>query len=246
MCARFSLYATPAQIAQLLEIEVPAFEPHYNIAPTQTVLGAIEREGERQLREFRWGLIPSWAKDPAIGNRMINARSETILEKPAFRNAFQRRRCVIPANGFFEWKHDVVEEEVKPPSSGVPSLFDEFGIPKRKTRTKTLKQPFFVSLKSGEPFALAGLYEYWHGAGEKVRSCTILTTRPNELVEPLHDRMPVILRKADLEAWLDCEDGIEPAEALLEPLPASEMMAVPVSSLVNDPNNDVPEVLARI
>lgn len=237
MCARFSLYATPAQIAELLEIDVPELTPGYNIAPTDTVLGAIERDGERQLREFRWGLIPSWAKDIKVGTKMINARSETIAGKSAFRNAFLRRRCVIPASGFFEWRHDLVEETIPAKNDATPTLFEEHGIARPKTKQKTVKQPFFIGLKSGEPFGFAGLYEYWRSPdGEKVRSCTILTTHPNELVAPLHDRMPVILRKSDLEAWLDCEHS-DHVERLLEPLPADQMTAFPVSSAVNDPSN---------
>jgi putative SOS response-associated peptidase YedK len=247
MCARFSLYATPAQIAKLLDIEVPEILPRYNIAPTQMLLGAIEKNGERQLREFRWGLIPSWAKDISVGNRMINARVETLLEKSAFKTAFQRRRCIIPANGFFEWKHDTVEEEVVAKArEGAPSLFEEFDVPKRSSKKKTIKQPYFLALKSGEPFGFAGLYEYWRDpAGEMVRSCTILTTEPNELVAPLHDRMPVIVKKADLEAWLDCEHH-DPSSLgdILDPLPSVEMTSTPVSTLVNDPNNETAAILA--
>lgn len=245
MCARFSLFATPAQIAQLLDLEVPEVLPRYNIAPTQMLIGAVERDGERQLREFRWGLIPSWAKDASVGNRMINARAETLQEKPAFRNALERRRCVIPASGFFEWKHESVAEDVPEPKG--TSLFDDFNIPKRKTKSRTLKLPFFLSLASGEPFAFAGLYDTWRDpAGNLVRSCTIVTTRPNELVAPLHDRMPVMLKKDQLERWLDCRNPSEGIQELLGPLRSSEMAATPVSTLVNDPNNECPEILARL
>ena len=236
MCARFSLFATPAQIAELLDLAIPEVEPQYNIAPTETILGAIERDGIRQIRQFRWGLIPSWAKDASAGNRMINARSETVLEKAAFRSAFQRRRCVIPASGFFEWK----EEKVEAAATSPPSLFDEVEIPRRtKGKLRTLKQPYFIDLKSHELFAFAGLYEYWRDpASELIRSCTILTTRPNEVVEPLHNRMPVMLRKPEFEAWLDCENpNLEIPESLLAPLPAEIMEAVPVSPAVNDPKN---------
>ncbi len=250
MCARFSLYATPAQIAELLEIDVPEVEPQYNIAPTDLVIGAIEKEGKRQLREFRWGLIPSWAKNPAVGTKMINARSESILEKPAFRNAFMRRRCAIPANGFFEWKHETIEEAPAPERQpAVPSLFEEFNIPKRsKPKAKALKQPYFVSLQSRESFAFAGLYEYWRdGQGELTRSCTILTTQPNELIATLHDRMPVILRKHDLETWLDCSNpNLDLPQSLLQSLPASEMSAVPVRPSVTDPHSASPRSIAGI
>jgi putative SOS response-associated peptidase YedK len=249
MCARFSLYATPAQIALLLDIEIPDTPPRYNIAPTQTVLGAIERTGERQLREFRWGLIPSWAKDPSIGNKMINARAETVIEKASFRNAFHRRRCVIPASGFFEWKHDTIEEEVVDDRDRQgPSLFEEFDIPRRKTKSKTIKQPYYFGLKHDEPFGLAGLYEYWHDPnGEKVRSCTVITTEPNELVAPFHDRMPAIIRKPDLDLWLDCDRAsTNEAASLLAPIEADEMFLAPVTTALNDPNNEYPELLAGI
>jgi putative SOS response-associated peptidase YedK len=246
MCARFSLYATPAQIALLLDIEVPEVLPRYNIAPTQMLLGAIERNGERQLREFRWGLIPSWAKDTSVGNKLINARAETVIEKPSFRKAFQTRRCVIPASGFFEWKHDTIQEEVKADKSQEgPSLFEEFDIARPKTKTKTIKQPFYFGLKTGEPFGFAGLYEYWHSPdGEKVRSCTIITTEPNDLVAPYHDRMPVILLKEDVQTWLDGETP--EAERLLAPIPAKNMISAPVSPELNNPNNEYPELLEGV
>lgn len=250
MCARFSLYATPDQIAKLLDLEIPEVEARYNIAPTQMLLGAIERNGHKELREFRWGLIPSWAKDRSVGNKMINARAESLEEKSAFRKAFHKRRCVIPASGFFEWKHEIVEEFTPARTRAqAPSLFEEFDIPPpAKKKERTLKIPYFIGLKSGEPFGFAGLYEYWHDpAGEKVRSCTIVTTTPNELVSPLHDRMPVILTKDHLEEWLDCDHhDAASVEHLLRPLAADQMIAVPVSSAVNDPNNDSPDlVLAR-
>jgi putative SOS response-associated peptidase YedK len=240
------LYATPAQIALLLDIEVPEVLPRYNIAPTQMLLGAIERDGQRQLREFRWGLIPSWAKDMGVGNKLINARAETVIEKPSFRKAFQTRRCVIPASGFFEWKHDTIEEEVRNVTSKEgPSLFEEFDIPRPKTKTKTIKQPFYFGLKTGEPFGLAGLYEYWHSpTGEKVRSCTVITTDPNELVAPYHDRMPAILRKADVQTWLDGD--VAEAERLLAPIPAQDMISAPVSPELNNPNNEYPELLEGV
>ncbi len=248
MCARFNLFATPQQIAKLLDIDVPKFGPRYNIAPTQVLLGAVLREGGRQLREFRWGLIPSWAKDAKVGSKMINARSETLLEKPAFRNAFAKRRCVIPASGFFEWKHETIEEEIADDRirEASPTLFEEYDIPRSaKAKSRVVKQPYFFGLASREPFAFAGLYEYWRdGAGELIRSCTILTTRPNSLIEPLHDRMPVILRPPHLDRWIDCESNISASvQDLFEPFPANEMMGIEVSTSVNDPNNDSPGLM---
>lgn len=245
------MFALRDEVARLLGIEVPGVMPQYNIAPTEVVLGAIERNGIRELRDFRWGLVPSWAKDIKIGSRMINARSEGILDKPSFRTAFQKRRCVIPASGFFEWRHDTIEEAASPHAvrEASPTLFEEHRIERpARRKPRIVKQPFFIGLKSHEPFAFAGLYEYWHSPeGEKVRSCTILTTHSNELIAPIHDRMPVILRRDDLETWLDCEHGgLEPALGLLHPFPASEMMAVQVSSAVNDPNNKSPDVVGGL
>jgi putative SOS response-associated peptidase YedK len=247
MCARFSLFATPDQIAELLDLEVSEVLPRYNIAPTQMLLGAIEKDGERQLREFRWGLVPSWAKDESVGQRMINARSETVLEKPAFRRAFEKRRCVIPASGFFEWKHETVQEEILDDArrEAAPSLFEEFDIPRPSKKAKTIKQPYFFSLADGATFGFAGLYEYWRNAsGDLLRTCTIITTEPNELIAPFHDRMPVMLRKPELECWLDCasEDLVE-AERLLRPLAAQEMRCAAASMAVNDPRNESAAIL---
>lgn len=234
MCARFSLYATPAQIAELLELDVPEIRPQYNIAPTEMLLGAIERDGVREWREFRWGLIPSWAKDASVGTKMINARAETLLERPAFRNCFERRRCAIPASGFFEWTEATTAE----PNPGV-SLFEEFTVPRK---AKAVKQPVFFRLRSGEPFAFAGLYDTWRNdAGERIRSCTLITTTPNDLVAPLHDRMPVLLRKGDLADWFERDPG-----SVLRPFPSNEMEGIPVSPAMNDPRNKAPLVLEAL
>lgn len=237
MCARFSLFATPDQIADLLGLEFPPTPPRYNIAPTQPVVGAVLREDGRELREFRWGLVPSWAKELSIGSRMINARAETILEKPAFRNAILRRRCVIPASGFFEWK-----EEMAAPAAET-SLFGDADLPPRPARK--FKQPYFLGLKSGEPFGLAGIYDYWRNPeGELIRSCAVLTTVPNDLVAPLHDRMPVILREADVAIWIDPQGyGMDEIGPMLTPIPAEEMTALRANPAVNDPRHEDPDVL---
>jgi len=167
---------------------------------------------------MRWGLIPSWETDPAIGNRLANARSESVLEKPAFRAAMRRRRCLIPADGFYEWK-----------------------------KNGRNKQPYLIGLRDGRLFAFAGLWEAWEGADHSyVESCTILTTTPNELMAPIHDRMPVILPAEAYGPWLD--PAVPPAEVLawLRPLPADQMTAYPVSTLVNNPRNDRPECVAPL
>ncbi len=195
--------------------------PRYNIAPTQPILAATNDAvgGRFRFDYLLWGLIPSWAKDPSIGNRMINARAETLPEKPAFRNALRRRRCLIPADGFYEWR-------------------------KEPDGTKT---PMYIQMKSGEPFAFAGLWEEWHdqsGAGSQVRSCTVITTTPNELMAPLHDRMPVIVPESRQRDWLDPrERSAEELADILAPYPAEEMTAHPVSKTVNNARNEVPQCI---
>jgi putative SOS response-associated peptidase YedK len=217
MCGRFSLTADPDELRQAFPwVNLPAAGtgPRYNISPSQPV-AVIANNQRDELDFFVWGLIPSWAKDPSIGDRMINARAETLAEKPSFRSAFRRRRCLIPATGFFEWQQ----------------------VPGQKS-----KQPMHIRLQSGAPFAFAGLWESWSSPdGSLVLSCTIITTQPNELMAPIHNRMPVILPAAAYDAWLD--PGEPPAStlsALLKPYPAGEMTAYPVSTLVNSPANDLP------
>lgn len=218
MCGRFVLTADGQAIQQKFDLETTPepMQPRYNIAPSQPV-AVISNENPKELTYYTWGLIPSWAKDPAIGNRMINARGETVHEKPSFRSAFKRRRCLIPANGFYEW-------------SG-----------KGKD-----KQPYFVHLKEQALFAFAGLWEVWHGPdGEIIKSCTIITTEPNELVKPLHHRMAVILDETDYDLWLSADEL--PSQALqpmLRPYDAASMDVYEVSKIVNSPANDTPECIA--
>lgn len=216
MCGRFSLSASPAELATLFDLDnFPELPARFNIAPTQPV--AVVRQAHdstrREVTLMRWGLIPSWAKDISIGSRMINARAETVAEKPSFRAAFKRRRCLIPASGFFEWQ-------------------------KRADR----KQPYFIGMEEQGPFALAGLWEYWEGAdGSALETTTILTTTPNDLVKPLHNRMPVILHPQDFSDWLNPSTRADFLMHLLRPYPAADMIAYPVSTLVNSPANDRPE-----
>ncbi len=227
MCARFSLTASPAEIARLLDVDPGEVAERIQISPTDQVIAAVDKEGERQIREFKWGLIPGWAKDPKIGQKMINARSETLTEKPAFRKAFEKRRCVIPASAFYEWKHiELPEEPTKPDSA--PSLFEEFDIRRPAKKPKTLKQPYAIGLKSGDPFALAGLWEVWSDEdGNRIRSCTVVTTSPNSMVAELHDRMPVMLQRDQLHLWLDTKN--EEVEELFAPIPSSEIVVRPVN-----------------
>jgi len=199
-------------------VNIPqAPEPRYNIAPTQPV-AVIPNDGRNQLDYYVWGLIPSWAKDPTIGNRMINARSETLTEKPSFRNAFRRRRCLIPASGFYEWK----------------------AVEGQKTKT-----PMYIHLADGKPFAFAGLWERWDSPdGSTVFSCTIITTRPNEMLSQIHNRMPVILKPEDYSLWLEtAEQPVNRLQALLEPYPEEKMGAYEVSRLVNSPSIDEPALI---
>ena len=192
--------------------------PRYNIAPTQPVAAvrASMASGRRELTYFHWGLIPSWAKDLKMGARLINARAETAAEKPSFRAALKYRRCLVPADGFYEWQ-----------------------------KTNGKKQPVYIKMADGRPFAFAGLWEHWQGAdGSEIESCTLLTTSPNELLRSVHDRMPVILHPDDYDLWLDTKmqtaDRLQP---LLQPYPAEEMTFYPVSTLVNTPQIDDPRLV---
>lgn len=222
MCGRFSLIVPGEEIAAAFDLpEVPVLAPRYNIAPTQPVAAIrLNRDtGVRELSHFHWGLIPFWAKDPSMGARMINARAETAAEKPSFRAAFKYRRCLIPASGFYEWQKQ---------NGG--------------------KQPYYIHHPQGKPLALAGLWEHWQSEdGSEIESCTILTTRPNETIRPLHNRMPVILHPDDYTTWLH-SDGTHLAELqhLLQPLEEDWLAAYPVSRYVNRPANEGADCIAPL
>ena len=253
MCGRFTLTSPTDELAGYFNVLAKTqLSPRYNIAPTQPVACVRQTAGSatepstsqaptkpstpsepaaRELVALRWGLIPFWAKDPAIGSRMINARSESVADKPAFREAFRKRRCLVVADGFYEWK-----------------------------RLKAAKQPYFIFMEDRSPFAFAGLWERWKpragqldkitgpgrpevtmSADGRVESCSFLTTGPNELMETIHDRMPVIVPPEHWDTWLDPEiDDPEVLEELLLPYPAERMRAHPVSTHVNKPGNDDP------
>jgi len=222
MCGRFTLTVDPADLKQeFSEYNFPSkFAPRFNIAPTQPVL-AIPNDDRNEADFFVWGLIPMWAKDPAIGNRLINARGETLEEKPAFRGSLKYKRCLILADGFYEWK----------------------SVPGRKSKT-----PFFIHMKDRKPFAFAGLWDSWNSPdGSLIKSCTIITTEPNDLMAIIHNRMPVILHPRDYAKWLDpspqTPDQLKP---LIKPFPADAMDAYPVSPLVNKPSNDTPELVVPV
>jgi putative SOS response-associated peptidase YedK len=219
MCGRYTLKTPGTQVATLFGLaEEPSLTPRYNIAPTQAVpvvrvLRANPETKGRELVPLRWGLVPPWADDPSVGNRLINARAETVAGKPSFRGAFRHRRCLIPADGFYEW---------------------------RKEGAK--KQPVYVRRKDGQPFAFAGLWEEWEREGEVIESCAIITTEANDLMAEFHDRMPVIVRPKDYGLWLDPQVQ-DPAllEPLLRPYPGGEMEVYPVGRLVNDPRHEDPK-----
>lgn len=217
MCSRFSLTEYAEHVAQrfrVLQKLLQDIAPRYNIAPSQPVAVVIQNEkGERFLEAHRWGLVPFWAKDPEIGHRLINARAETLAEKPSFKYSFSRRRCLIPANGFYEW---------------------------RKENNRRI--PMYIRRRDGGLFAFAGLWDEWQSPdGSPLRTCTLITTQPNALIASIHNRMPVILKPEHEDVWLDTSLR-EPAQlqALLQPYPAEELEAVEVSSRVNNPRNDDP------
>ena len=224
MCGRFTLHHSTEEIEERFGAEVVAeiALPRYNVAPTQDVL-VVTQNGSRHLSAYHWGLIPSWAKDAAIGNKMINARAETLAEKPSFRTALSRRRCLIPADGFYEWQ--AAPAGVKSP-----------------------KTPMHIRRQDGGLFAFAGLWDEWHTPdGSPLRSCTIITTAPNVVTAPIHDRMPVILRPEDEAVWLDHALTSGPdLLPLLVPYPAEWMEAYAVSRQVNVPTVDDPELIAPV
>jgi putative SOS response-associated peptidase YedK len=217
MCGRFTLTVDAESIQMHFPwLKVPDnIAPRYNIAPSHPI-AVIPNTSEKKLDYFIWGLIPSWAKDPKIGNRLINARGETLAEKPSFRSAYKRRRCLIIADGFYEW--------VKQPG--------------QKT-----KSPFYVQMESKEPFAFAGLWETWFSHdGSELKTTTIITTEPNDLISRIHARMPVILPSQAYDLWLDpSEKSHEELGHLLKSYPSEEMIQYPVSRVVNSPANDSPE-----
>ncbi len=232
MCGRFTLRTPASAIAEQFSLlEVPDLQPRFNIAPSQPVAAVRMEQGagrelalsllpaRRSLLFLHWGLVPSWADDPKIGNRMINARAETAAEKPSFRAAMRRRRCLIVADGFYEWKT----------------------VAKRR-------QPMYIRMRDGRPFGFAGLWESWEGADHSaLESCTILTTSANDLVRAIHDRMPVIIAPEDYPQWLN--PALQQADSvvpLLRPYPPEEMEAYPVSTRVNSPARDDESCLERI
>lgn len=201
MCGRFALVTEKHVLQMLFDLELRReLEPRYNIAPSEEVLALRQRpDGSREAIWLKWGLVPYWAKDRTIGNKLINARSETAFQKPAFRDAFRRRRVLVPVSGFYEWK-----------------------------KVARGKQPYYIRMKDGNPFALGGLWDSWPKESPPLESCTILTTPANERVAPIHDRMPVIIPLEAYTLWLSRETGLPDLQPLLSPFPAGKMEAVPL------------------
>lgn len=227
MCGRFTSTTPAEDLARYFGVdEVVADDqpPRWNVAPTDTVLGIVDRDGSRRLGSFRWGLVPFWAKDPSVGSRMINARAETIREKSAYARPFERRRCIVPADGFYEW-------QARPGSKA--------------------KQPFHIRRPDGEPLAIAALWDSWRperGSDEgRLVSCVLITTDANEVLRPLHDRMPVLLPASAWDTWLDPDvDDLDLLAGLLVPAPHELLEAVPVGRAVGDVRNDGPELVEPV
>ena len=217
MCGRFTLTISIDSVAKTFGV-APTIEaaPRYNVAPTQEVV-SILRNGSAHLDWLQWGLIPSWAKDESIGSKMINARAETLAEKPSFKRLLRSKRCLVVADGFYEWKKE-----------------------------NGAKTPMYITLKDGSPFAFAGLWDLWQSSdGRQIRSCTLITTEPNAVVASIHNRMPAILLPDAREMWLDTDLQDEHALLpLLAPYPAGEMTARAVSRLVNNPKSEGAELIA--
>lgn len=219
MCGRYTIVATPEQLRALLRyLEQPNFPPRYNVAPTQPIPIVRLVNGERQFALVRWGLLPSWVKDPKAFSLLINARGETINDKPAYKAAMKRRRCLIPADGFYEWQMG-------------PSP----------------KQPYYIRPKSGEPMAFGGLWETWMGPnGEELETAAIVTTSANETLRPIHDRMPLIIPPEQFDLWLgNGDEDTAAATSLIKPAPDDLLEVIPVSPAVNRVANDNPSLIER-
>jgi putative SOS response-associated peptidase YedK len=244
MCGRYAAAKDPAALAEEFGVAVPPeqlLEPDYNVAPTKRVYVVLEREQETGLRRelvvARWGLIPSWAKDPSIGSRLINARAETVAEKPSFRGAFAKRRCLVPADGYFEWYAPASLEVKESPAVQAG---------------KPVKQPFFIHSADGSSLAMAGLYEWWRDPSREEAdplawrlTCTILTTDASDEVGRIHDRMPMTIPREDWAAWLDPATGPRASE-LLRPPTGPGLEAYPVSVAVNSVRNNSPDLIIAL
>lgn len=216
MCGRFTLYSSSTAIEQETGTAIPEMQPNYNVAPTQLVLTIASNHEQTKAGFLKWGLVPSWADDPSIGHKMINARAETVDEKPSFKKLLERRRCLVAADSFYEWKKEGKE-----------------------------KQPYRITVNDESIFTFAGLWDRWEGEEETITSCTIITTEANDLMKDLHHRMPVIISKSQREKWLHPDTSKEEAKAMLKPYDSQQMTAYPVSRAVNSPKNNTPDLLEK-
>ncbi len=218
MCGRFALGSKPKAVAELFSLPEPPeiLKPRYNIAPSQPVaVVALKGDGTRALGMVKWGLVPHWANDPSEGTRPINARSETVETNPVFRDAFRHKRCLVPASGYYEWK----------------------------TGPRNEKTPYYFHLKSGEPFAFAGLWDVWGEAADKVVTCCTITVPPNELAATVHDRMPLIIPRERFDRWLSPDTPMAELRTLLTPYPAGEMDTYRVGKAVGNPRTEGPQCI---
>ena len=221
MCGRIALFSPPSRPARLLEATLaagldPDQEPSWNVGPRQQLVAVSDREGVRVLDRYRWGLVPSWAKDPSIANRLFNARGETVAEKPSFRVAFAKRPCAIPIDGFYEWDH----------------------------RPGNHRQPHYFTRLDTQPIVLAGLYEHWSSGDEVVATCTVITTTPNADVDGIHDRMPVVLELEDVTTWLDVANhGPDERALLLKPARRGTLTHHGVGPAVGSIRHDGPSLI---
>ncbi len=221
MCGRFALFAKAEELERHFQVPLPfPIAPRYNIAPTQPLLALATAHDTPQpyWTHFQWGLVPRWAKDPSIGNKMINARAESLAEKPAFRVAFRYRQCIVPISGFYEW-----------------------------AKTGRLRQPYFVRSVKGEPLGVAGLWESWQSPdGSELTTCTLITTDANATMQPIHHRMPAILLPEEYTLWLAPDTPLATLAALLRPAPEGLLEAYPVSTRVNNPAHDDPSLVEPV
>ena len=229
MCGRVALFTPPARLARFLDAVLaagiePDGHPSWNIGPQRRLFGVINTDEGRMLDRYRWGLVPSWSKDPTIGNRLFNARAETVTEKPSFRSAFTKRPCVIPVDGFYEWDH----------------------------RVGRAKQPNYFTRTDGQPMLFAGLYEYWRDPAAlsdvaPLTTCTIITTTPNVDMDEIHDRMPVVLDDDNVDVWINVRDhSADERTLLLRPAPKGTLSHVGVGSAVGSVKNDGPQLIAPV
>lgn len=233
MCGRYVSTSSPSELAERFLVDVvdaPELPARYNVSPRAGVYAVVARDGERHLEERRWGLVPSWAEDPGIGDRLVNARAESLLDKPAFRKAFARRRCLLPADGFYEWK--------PLPAVTVGG------------RRRRVKQPYYFHGPDGAPLGLAGLWEAWRAPGDEdgpwLLTCAIVTTAANPMMAPVHDRMPVVLAPDAWGRWLDPASEPGALTALLAPPPDDALVAHEVGTRVNDARNEGPDLVSPV